>query len=137
MISKPHWVFLVQTKHSAQRAPAQHLTHVAAHRVLLKNKQPGLDFQKSEQEAADRLSHQPHHLEMGKRGVITLVTFKGPPPASLSSSSFQSWHWECLNCFVFVLSGPCFDRESISSQILLIPQGQLKCYLLRKPPMGL
>lgn len=39
---------------------------VAAHRVLLKNKQPGLDFQKSEQEVADHLSHQPHHLEDGK-----------------------------------------------------------------------
>lgn len=113
--------------------------HVAAHRALLKNKQPGLDFQKSEQEAADRLSHQPHHLEMGKRGVITLVIFKDPSPASLSSSSFQSWHWECLNCFVFLFSVGRVLAEKvhrISSQILLIPQGQLKCYLLQKTSHG-
>lgn len=69
--------------------------------------------------------------------MIILETFKDPPPASLSSSSFQSWHWECLNCFVFfVLSGPCFDRESTPYQFpnLTYPSGAAQ---MRSPPENL
>ena len=126
---------------STASGQAQRLMHWTAHRVLLKNKQPGLDFQKSEQEAPDHLSQQPHHLEdetqhwEWKRGVIILVTFKDPPPAPLSSSSFQSWHWECFFVF-FALSVLTEKVHHISPQILLIPQGQLKCYVLQKTSCG-
>lgn len=94
--------------------------------VLLKNKELGLAFQKSEQKAADHLSQNPAILQTGNSAQSGEVIYPGdlqgasPTP----SSCLQTWYCECLDCNAFLFSvGHVLTGKvhHISSQILLIP----------------
>lgn len=86
--------------------------------ALLKNTELGLAFQKSEQKAADHLSHQPHHFADRNAAQRGKVIYPGDPqghpqpPAPASKLGTAS----VSTAKLFVLSAPCFDRESTPYQ---------------------
>lgn len=86
--------------------------------ALLKNTELGLAFQKSEQKAADHLSHKPHHFADRNAAQRGEVIYPGDPqgnpqpPAPASKLGTASVSIAKL----FVLSAPCFDRESTPYQ---------------------
>lgn len=93
--------------------------------VLLKNRALGLAFQKAEQEAAGHLSGQPQRCTDRKpcteRGSDLPCRSSRIPPApnpQLWPLNLVLWLSQ-LQCFLFlffILSGPCFDRESTPYQ---------------------
>lgn len=86
--------------------------------ALLENTELGLAFQKSEQKAADHLSHQPHHFADRNTAQRREVIYPGDPqgnpqpPAPASKLGAASVSAAKL----VVLSVPCFDRESTPYQ---------------------
>lgn len=104
-------------------APLEHLMGGSNASALRRNKGLGLAFQMSEQKAADCLSYRPHHLQTGNPAQGGEVIYPGdvqrmpprphqpPVPASKLGTVGVS------TGMFFVLTGPCFDRESTPYQL--------------------